>query len=94
MNKEFYMKLSAKEKMLVALKKTSGYNTFTTKQAQKRFGITNVAARIDELRQEGHVIYTNTRKLEDGRKISFYRLGTPTKAMVRTALAAGYSLTA
>jgi len=88
------MKLSAKEKMLVALKKTSGYNTFTTKQAQKRFGITNVAARIDELRQEGHVIYTNTRKLEDGRKISFYRLGTPTKAMVRAALAAGYSLTA
>ena len=93
MNKEFYMKLSAKEKMLVALKKTSGYNTFTTKQAQKRFGITNVAARIDELRQEGHVIYTNTKSV-DGKKVSFYRLGTPTKAMVRTALAAGYSLTA
>ena len=93
MNKEFYMKLSAKEKMLVALKKTSGYNTFTTKQAQKRFGITNVAARIDELRQEGNVIYTNTRVV-DGQKVSFYRLGTPTKAMVRTALAAGYSLTA
>ena len=88
------MKLSAKEKMLAALKKTSGYNTFTTKQAQKRFGITNVAARIDELRLEGHVIYTNTRKLEDGRKISFYRLGTPTKAMVRAALSTGYSLTA
>ena len=42
------MKLSAKEKMLVALKQTSGYNTFSTKQAQRRFGITNVAARIDE----------------------------------------------
>ena len=94
MNKEFYMKLSAKEKMLAALKQTSGYNTFTTKQAQRRFGITNVAARIDELRQEGHVIYTNTRKLEDGRKISFYRLGTPTKALVRAALSSGYSLTA
>ena len=88
------MKLSAKEKMLAALKQTSGYNTFTTKQAQHRFGITNVAARIDELRQEGHVIYTNTRKLEDGRKISFYRLGTPTKALVRAALSSGYSLTA
>ena len=88
------MKLSAKEKMLAALKQTSGYNTFTTKQAQRRFGITNVAARIDELRQEGHVIYTNTRKLEDGRKISFYRLGTPTKALVRAALSSGYSLTA
>ena len=87
------MKLSAKEKMLAALKQTSGYNTFTTKQAQRRFGITNVAARIDELRQEGNVIYTNT-KVVDGQKVSFYRLGSPTKAMVRTALAAGYSLTA
>jgi biotin operon repressor len=87
------MKLSAKEKMLVALKQTSGYNTFSTKQAQRRFGITNVAARIDELRQEGNVIYTNTKSV-DGKKVSFYRLGTPTKAMVRTALAAGYSLTA
>jgi hypothetical protein len=93
MNKEFYMKLSAKEKMLVALKQTSGYNTFSTKQAQRRFGITNVAARIDELRQEGNVIYTNTKSV-DGKKVSFYRLGSPTKAMVRTALAAGYSLTA
>jgi hypothetical protein len=93
MNKEFYMKLSAKEKMLSALKQTSGYNTFTTKQAQRRFGITNVAARIDELRQEGHVIYTNT-KVVDGQKVSFYRLGTPTKALVRAALSSGYSLTA
>jgi len=93
MNKEFYMKLSAKEKMLAALKQTSGYNTFTTKQAQRRFGITNVAARIDELRQEGNVIYTNT-KIVDGQKVSFYRLGTPTKALVRAALSAGYSLTA
>ena len=87
------MKLSAKEKMLATLKKTSGYNTFTTKQAQQRFGITNVAARIDELRQEGHVIYTNT-KVVDGQKVSFYRLGTPTKALVRAALSSGYSLTA
>lgn len=87
------MKLSAKEKMLAALKQTSGYNTFTTKQAQRRFGITNVAARIDELRQEGNVIYTNT-KIVDGQKVSFYRLGTPTKALVRAALSAGYSLTA
>ena len=87
-------KLSAKEKMLVALKKQDGYNTFTTKQAQRRFGITNVSARIEELRKEGHCIYTNTRKLEDGRKISFYRLGTPTKAMVQAALRAGYSFTA
>ena len=87
-------KLTAKEKMLAALKQTSGYNTFTTKQAQRRFGITNVSARIDELRKEGNVIYTNQRTLEDGRKISYYRLGTPTKSMVKAALSAGYSLTA
>ena len=81
------MKLSAKEKMLVALKQTSGYNTFSTKQAQRRFGITNVAARIDELRQEGNVIYTNTKSV-DGKKVSFYRLGTPTKRQVAAGLQA------
>jgi hypothetical protein len=87
-------KLSAKTRMLNTLKKSEGYNTFTTKQAQHRFGITNVSARIDELRQEGNCIYTNTRILEDGRKITYYRLGTPTKALVQAALRTGYSLTA
>lgn len=86
-------KPSAKTRMLSALKQTEGYNTFTIKQAQRRFGITNVAARIDELRQEGYCIYTNTKKV-NGKKINFYRLGTPTKALVRTALSAGASLTA
>ena len=85
--------LSAKQKMLAALKQTEGYNTFTTKQAQRRFGIQNVSARIEELRKEGNCIYTNT-KVVDGRKVAFYRLGTPTKALVRAALRAGYSFTA
>jgi predicted ArsR family transcriptional regulator len=86
--------LSAKQKMLATLKKQDGYNTFTTTQAQTRFGISNVAARIDELRKEGNCIYTNTKTLENGRKITFYRLGSPTKAMVKAALSAGYSFTA
>jgi len=91
---EYYMSnLSAKQKMLAALKQTSGYNTFTTKQAQRRFGITNISARIEELRKEGNCIYTNT-KIVDGQKVAFYRLGTPTKAMVQAALSAGYSFTA
>ena len=91
---EYYMKtLSTKQKMLAALKQTSGYNTFTTKQAQRRFGIQNVAARIDELRQEGNCIYTNT-KVVDGKKVAYYRLGTPSKALVQAALRAGYSFTA
>ena len=78
--------------MLNFLSKTEGYNTLTTAQARARFGITNVAARIDELRQEGNVIYTNTKTRGDGSKVASYRMGKPTKAMVRTALKAGYSL--
>ena len=78
--------------MLNALSKPEGYNTFTVDQARRRFGISNVSARIDELRQEGHVIYTNTKYNADGVKVASYRLGKPTKAMVRTALKAGYSL--
>ena len=85
-------KLSAKQRMLNALSKPEGYNTFTTEQARRRFGVTNVSARIDELRQEGHVSYTNTKRNADGVKVASYRLGKPTKAMVRTALKAGYSL--
>jgi predicted transcriptional regulator len=53
-----------------------------------------VSARIDELRQEGHVIYTNTKSRGDGSRVASYRLGSPTKAMVRTALSAGYNFNA
>mgnify|MGYP006278920501 CR=1 FL=1 len=80
--------MNVKEKMIAVLSKKDGYNTFTTAQARARFGITNVAARINELRDEGYSIYTNTRKLEDGRKISFYRLGQPTKRVVAEGMKA------
>lgn len=78
--------------MLNFLSKSEGYNTLSVAQARARFGIQNVAARIDELRQEGNVIYTNTKTRGDGSKVAVYRMGKPTKAMVRTALKAGYSL--
>jgi predicted transcriptional regulator len=93
---EYYMKkqLSAKQKIVNYLSKQEGYNTLTTAQARARFGIQNVSARIDELRQEGHCIYTNTVKRGDGTKVKAYRMGKPTKAMVRAALKAGYSFTA
>ena len=85
-------KLSAKTRILNFLSKSEGYNTLSVAQARARFGIQNVAARIDELRQEGNVIYTNTKTRGDGSKVAVYRMGKPTKAMVRTALKAGYSL--
>lgn len=78
-------KLSAKERMLSVLTGDGAYNTFSVAQAQNRFGITNVAARIAELRQDGHPIYTNTKRRADGSKVNVYRYGTPTKAMKRAA---------
>lgn len=84
--------LSAKQKILKFLSKTDGYNTLTVAQAQARFKIQNVSARIDELRQEGHVIYTNMKTRGDGSKVASYRLGKPTKALVRAAYAAGHNL--
>lgn len=87
-------KLSAKQRIINFLSKKEGYNTLSTAQARARFGIQNVSARIDELRQEGHVIYTNTKTRGDGSKVAVYRLGTPTKSMVRAAIKAGYSFNA
>jgi Helix-turn-helix domain len=87
-------KLSAKQKLLNFLSKKSGYNSLSVAQARARFGIVNVAARIEELRKEGHCIYTNTKVRGDGSKVSVYRIGAPTKSMVQAALRSGYSFTA
>lgn len=73
-------KMSAKQRMLTALTKADGYNTFSVAQARSRFGISNVAARIAELRQEGYAIYTNLKIRGDGSKVAVYRLGTPSKS--------------
>ncbi len=80
--------MSAKEKILKFLSKDGPYNTLTAAQARARFGIANVGARIEELRAEGHCIYTNKKTLADGRRITYYKLGKPTKAMIAAAHAA------
>jgi hypothetical protein len=77
--------MSAKQKILNYLSKDTGYNTLTSAQARARFGIVNVGARIEELRAEGHCIYTNKKTLTDGRRITYYKLGKPTKAMIAMA---------
>ena len=85
---------SVKEKMLTFLSKENGFNTFTVAQARARWGVTNVAARINELRQEGNTIYTNTKKLEDGRSVQYYKMGMPTKKLVQAAIKGGFSFSA
>ena len=54
----------------------------TETQAQSRFGIVNVRARMSELRQAGFSIYLNEKVTGTGRTIKTYRLGTPTRLMV------------
>jgi len=82
-------KLSAKQKIVNYLSKNENYG-LTVSQARAKFGIQNVSARIEELRKEGHVIYTNTKTRADGTRFHLYRMGKPTKALVRAALAAGF----
>lgn len=83
--------MTVKERMLRFLQKTEGRNTFSVAQAKAMWGIENVAARINELRNQGYIIYTNVRSRGDGSKVAVYRLGTPTKSFVADARSMGVS---
>jgi hypothetical protein len=80
--------MSVKEKVLAYLSKDGQYNTLTANKMQSMFGVKNPSAVINELRGEGHAIYRNTRVNSTGEKVSFYRLGTPTKRMVAAGILA------
>jgi hypothetical protein len=80
--------MSAKSKVLAYLSKTGTFNTLTAAKMQSVFGIANPSATINELRNEGHAIYLNSRVNASGEKVSFYRLGTPTKRIVAAGIAA------
>jgi Mn-dependent DtxR family transcriptional regulator len=77
------MSLSLREKLLRSFDNPV-YNTFTTKQAAARFGVSpaTVTKTVNALRLDGHPIYRN-RKNYDGRTINVYRYGTPSKRFLR-----------
>lgn len=79
---------SVKSKILAYLSKDSAYNTLTAAKMQSVFGVANPSATINELRNDGHAIYLNSRINSNGDKVSFYRLGVPTKRMVAAGIAA------
>lgn len=79
--------MSTKAKVLAYLSKQSRYNTLTPTKMQSVFGVANPSATINELRNEGHSIYLNSRVV-NGEKVSFYRLGTPTKRMIAAGIVA------
>lgn len=70
---------SANAKILSFL--TAGGN-MTANQARQKFGITNVTARINELRKAGYAIYSNKRTTSNGRAIRVYQLGKPTRRVI------------
>jgi hypothetical protein len=79
---------STKQKVLAYLSKDGEYNTLTAQKMQSVFGIANPSATINDLRNDGHAIYLNSRINSNGEKVSFYRLGTPTKRIVAAGIAA------
>jgi hypothetical protein len=79
---------STKQKVLAYLSKDGEYNTLTAQKMQSVFGIANPSATINDLRNDGHAIYLNSRINTNGEKVSFYRLGTPTKRIVAAGIAA------
>ena len=76
--------MSKKQKVLNALMRGE---QITAKQISNRFGLSNPHEAIRSLRAEGFSIYANARSNSKGDVKSFYRLGTPTRAVV----AAGYA---
>jgi uncharacterized protein YjdB len=80
--------MSSKSKVLAYLSSDSTYNTLTANQMAAKFGVKNPSATVNDLRKEGHAIYLNSRINTNGEKVSFYRLGTPTKRMVAAGIMA------
>jgi hypothetical protein len=85
---ELFVMKSTKARVLAYLSKDSEYNTLTPQKMQSVFGVANPSATINELRNEGNAIYLNSRINANGDKVSFYRLGSPTKRVVAAGIAA------
>lgn len=58
----------------------SSGRTITARQARARFGIANLRARVNDLRNDGFCVYTNTTSAG-----TTYRMGTPSRAIVAAA---------
>ena len=71
------------DRVLAAL---SEGNELTGAQIRARFGVGNPRATVSALRMKGFPIYCNERVDTKGRVKMFYRLGTPSRAVI----AAGY----
>ena len=54
----------------------------TASQAEKRFGIKNIAAEASRIRAHGYAVYSNSRKAGNGVSVTEYEMGTPSREIV------------
>ena len=79
-----YRKVSQQQKVLNFLNKG---NSLSNAVATHKLKVNRLPAKIHVLRSQGYPIYTNTNAVGN----PTYRLGTPSRAMVAAAFAAGVS---
>ena len=63
---------------------TALYNgaALTQSQAEKRFGVKNLAAEASRIRQSGYAVYANTRTAGNGVTVTEYVMGQPSREIV------------
>lgn len=54
----------------------------TAAQADKRFGIKNIAAEASRIRSHGYAVYANQRRAGNGVMVTEYELGKPSRRIV------------
>jgi hypothetical protein len=102
--KNFSKLLKRKRQMKFISKNTKTFKVFnalyngaklTQSQAEKRFGVGNLAAEASRIRQSGYAVYSNTRKAGNGVQVTEYVMGKPSREIVALgykAKAKGYTL--
>lgn len=54
----------------------------TASQAEKRFGVGNLAAEASRIRQNGYAVYANSRTAGNGVQVTEYVMGKPSREIV------------
>jgi len=54
----------------------------TQSQAEKRFGVGNLAAEASRIRQHGYAVYANSRTAGNGVTVTEYVMGKPSREIV------------
>jgi hypothetical protein len=57
-------------------------DTLTASEAQKRFGVKNLAAEASRIRANGYAVYSNSRKAGTGVQVTEYVMGKPSREIV------------